>query len=204
MKRIFIRCSTASRSIWENPPPNKSRCRPTSAKSRPPELLTRSLEELLFQYGRYLLISCSRPGGLPANLQGLWNDSNNPPWHSDYHANINIEMNYWLAEPANLAECADAIFRSGGQPASGLAQGDRRRAGIQNAVRRQNDQRAVLPSAPRTTFSAAWAGNGTRRANAWYCQHFWEHYAFTGDKRFLRSDGLSVSSRRPANFGKTI
>ena len=63
------------------------------------------LEELLFQYGRYLLISCSRPGGLPANLQGLWNDSNNPPWHSDYHANINVEMNYWPAEVANLADC---------------------------------------------------------------------------------------------------
>ena len=62
------------------------------------------LETLLFQYGRYLLISCSRPGGLPANLQGLWNDSNKPPWHSDYHANINIQMNYWPAEPANLAE----------------------------------------------------------------------------------------------------
>ena len=58
------------------------------------------LEELLFQYGRYLMISCSRPGGLPANLQGLWNDSDNPPWHSDYHANINIQMNYWLARKA--------------------------------------------------------------------------------------------------------
>jgi alpha-L-fucosidase 2 len=68
------------------------------------------LEELLFQYGRYLLISCSRPGGLPANLQGLWNDSNQPAWDSDYHANINIEMNYWLAEPANLAECAEPFF----------------------------------------------------------------------------------------------
>jgi alpha-L-fucosidase 2 len=68
------------------------------------------LETILFQYGRYLLISCSRPGGLPANLQGLWNDSNDPPWHSDYHANINIQMNYWPAEPANLAECHTPLF----------------------------------------------------------------------------------------------
>ena len=68
------------------------------------------LEALLFQYGRYLLISCSRPGGLPANLQGLWNDNNNPPWHRDYHANINMEMNYWPAEPANLAECHVPFF----------------------------------------------------------------------------------------------
>ena len=50
------------------------------------------------------------PGGLPANLQGLWNDSNEPPWHSDYHANINIQMNYWPAEPANLAECHTTLF----------------------------------------------------------------------------------------------
>ena len=68
------------------------------------------LEELLFQYGRYLLISCSRPGGLPANLQGLWNDNNNPPWHSDYHANINVEMNYWPAEVANLSACHQPFF----------------------------------------------------------------------------------------------
>ncbi len=60
------------------------------------------LEALFFQYGRYLLISSSRPGSLPANLQGLWNNSNNPPWRSDYHSNINIQMNYWLAEPTNL------------------------------------------------------------------------------------------------------
>ncbi|RZM21106.1 MAG: glycoside hydrolase family 95 protein, partial [Pedobacter sp.] len=63
------------------------------------------LESLIFQYGRYLLISSSRKGGLPANLQGLWNESNMPPWGSDYHTNINIQMNYWLAEPTNLSEC---------------------------------------------------------------------------------------------------
>jgi alpha-L-fucosidase 2 len=68
------------------------------------------LQELLFQYGRYLLISCSRPGGLPANLQGLWNDSNNPRWLSDYHSNINLQMNYWGAQPANLAECHSPLL----------------------------------------------------------------------------------------------
>jgi alpha-L-fucosidase 2 len=68
------------------------------------------LEALFFQYGRYLLISSSRPGSLPANLQGLWNNSNDPPWRSDYHSNINIQMNYWLAEPTNLAECAIPFF----------------------------------------------------------------------------------------------
>ncbi len=68
------------------------------------------LEALFFQYGRYLLISCSRPGGLPANLQGLWNDTNQPMWKSDYHTNINIQMNYWGAEPMNLAECHLPLF----------------------------------------------------------------------------------------------
>lgn len=63
------------------------------------------LEALFCQFGRYLLISCSRPGSLPANLQGVWNDSNQPAWACDYHSNINVEMNYWPAEPANLAEC---------------------------------------------------------------------------------------------------
>ena len=64
----------------------------------------------MFQYGRYLLISCSRPGSLPANLQGLWNDSNDAPWHSDYHANINVQMNYWPAEVAGLPECHLPFF----------------------------------------------------------------------------------------------
>ncbi|MFI7692704.1 glycosyl hydrolase family 95 catalytic domain-containing protein [Nonomuraea sp. NPDC049655] len=66
----------------------------------------KALETLYFQYGRYLLIACSRPGSLPANLQGVWNASNSPPWESDYHTNINLQMNYWPAEPANLAETA--------------------------------------------------------------------------------------------------
>ena len=68
------------------------------------------LEALFFQYGRYLLISSSRPGGLPANLQGLWNDSNHPPWQCDYHANINLQMNYWPAETTNMAECHLPLF----------------------------------------------------------------------------------------------
>jgi len=63
------------------------------------------LEALLFQYARYLMIACSRPGDLPANLQGLWNESNNPEWRCDYHANINVQMNYWFVDAANLGEC---------------------------------------------------------------------------------------------------
>ena len=66
------------------------------------------LEALMFHFGRYLSISCSR-GPLPANLQGLWNDRNKPAWYADYHTNINIQMNYWLSGPANLTECAKLI-----------------------------------------------------------------------------------------------
>jgi alpha-L-fucosidase 2 len=69
----------------------------------------RYLETLYYQYGRYLLIASSRPGGLPANLQGLWADGQAPPWGSDYHANINLQMNYWPALPCNLAECHEPL-----------------------------------------------------------------------------------------------
>jgi len=148
------------------------------------------LEELLFQYGRYLLISCSRPGGLPANLQGLWNDSNDPPWHCDYHANINIQMNYWPAEVANLPECHLPLFdlvtsqipdwRKATAQASELSRpsGEPTRRGF--AVRTSHN----------ITGGMGWKWDKT--ANAWYCQHFWEHYAFTLDRNFLESVAYPV------------
>ena len=148
------------------------------------------LEELLFQYGRYLLISCSRPGGLPANLQGLWNDNNSPPWHSDYHANINIQMNYWLAEPANLAECAVPFFD--------LV--DSQLPAWRNAT--DNSLELKTPSGEMTkrgfairTSHNIFGGMGwkwDKTANAWYCQHFWEHYAFGNDKNFLAQTAYPV------------
>ena len=91
------------------------------------------LEALMFQYGRYLLLSCSRPGSLPANLQGLWNDSNTPPWHSDYHTNINIQMNYWPAEVANLSDCHFAPVPTDHKPIAILAQTNSGRQGIWSA-----------------------------------------------------------------------
>ncbi len=156
-----------------------------AAKTVDPEM-----EELLFQYGRYLMISCSRPGGLPANLQGLWNDSNDPPWHSDYHTNINIEMNYWPVEVANLSECHLPLF---GLVSSQLP-----------AWREAADAAPDLetPSGAMTTRGFAvrtshniFGGMGwkwDKTANAWYCQDFWEHFAFTGDVNFLRSVAYPV------------
>ena len=148
------------------------------------------LEELLFQYGRYLLISCSQPGGLPANLQGLWNDSNNPPWHSDYHANINVEMNYWPVEVANLSPCHQPFFD--------LVQSQL------PAWRKATDASPDLKTPAGTMTTRGWAirtshniygGMGwkwDKTANAWYCHGFWEHYAFTGDKKYLKKTAWPV------------
>ncbi len=149
------------------------------------------LEELLFQYGRYLLISCSRPGGLPANLQGLWNDSNNPPWHSDYHANINIQMNYWLAEPANLSECHTPLFDLI------TSQLEPWRKATAKEKRFQTASGAPRGWAIRTSHGIhgdmGWQWDVP--ANAWYCQHFWWHYAWGGDKTWLKNVGVSGHER---------
>jgi len=136
------------------------------------------LDELLFQYGRYLLIACSRPGSLPANLQGLWNNRNNPPWHADYHSNINLQMNYWLAESANLEEChrplldlltaSLAPFRK----ATKLAYGDKIRG-------------FTIRTSHNPFGGMGWKWNIP--ASAWYALHFWEHYAFGRDRKYLET-----------------
>ncbi|MDQ2798856.1 MAG: glycoside hydrolase N-terminal domain-containing protein [Armatimonadota bacterium] len=147
------------------------------------------MEQLLFQYGRYLLISCSRPGGLPANLQGLWNDSNSPAWHSDYHANINIQMNYWPAEVTNLSECHLPFFdlvESQLEPwrtATQAAPDYKMASGA--PVRGW-----ALRTSHNTMGGMGW--NWDKTANAWYCRHFWEHYEFTGDKKFLRDTAYPI------------
>ena len=140
------------------------------------------LEALFFQYGRYLLISSSRPGSLPANLQGLWNNSNDPPWRSDYHSNINIQMNYWLAEPTNLAECAIPFF----DYVDSLR-------GVRAEATRQHypNVRCWTVQTENNIFGAgSWRWNPP--GSAWYAQHFWEHYAFTQDREFLRKTAYPV------------
>ena len=142
------------------------------------------LEALLFQYGRYLLISCSRPGGLPANLQGLWNDSNSPPWHSDYHANINVQMNYWPAEVANLSECHTPLFDL---IRSQLPAWRRAMTAAPEFVT-SDGKLTTRGWAIRTSHNIAggMGWNWDKTANAWYCQHLWEHFAFGGDKAYLK------------------
>ena len=142
---------------------------PTDKRKRQPDP---GLATLLFQYGRYLLISCSRPGGLPANLQGLWNDSNTPPWHSDYHSNINVEMNYWPAEVANLPECHTPFF----DLIRSQLPAWRKVSGVKRGF--------AIRTSHNITGGMGWKWDKT--ANAWYCQHFWEHFAFGRDTNYLR------------------
>jgi alpha-L-fucosidase 2 len=150
-----------------------------------------ALEALLFAYGRYLLIACSRPGGLPANLQGLWNDSNSPPWHSDYHTNINVQMNYWPAEPANLAECHRPLL---GLVESQLELWRKATAAAPEFAASRSPSGRTRGWAVRTSHNImggmGWKWDNT--ANAWYAQHFYWHYAFGGDRDYLRRTAYPV------------
>ena len=134
------------------------------------------IQRLLFQYGRYMLIACSRPGTMPANLQGIWNHANQAPWGADYHANINLQMNYWFAETTDLSELAVPLFDY---------------LESQIPCRREPTQTTL-------GVTAGWYmhadnnifGDSMYRhepvSGAWYVQHFWEHYNFAQDENFLR------------------
>ncbi len=143
------------------------------------------LEALMFQYGRYLLMSCSRPGSLPANLQGLWNTSNTPPWHSDYHSNINVQMNYWPAEVTNLGEMHTPFF----DLIASQLPAWRRTTALSEEFKTPSGAMTTRGFAIRTSHNimGGMGWNWDKTANAWYCQHLWEHFAFGGDKAYLRT-----------------
>jgi len=138
------------------------------------------LAALLFQYGRYLLIGSSRAGGQPANLQGIWNDSLRPPWDSKYTCNINTEMNYWPAEPANLAECAEPLFRAVDDLVISGREVAKAHYGAHGWVVHHNFDlwRGAAPI--NASNHGIWVSGG-----AWLCTHLWDHYLFTGDREFL-------------------
>jgi alpha-L-fucosidase 2 len=146
------------------------------ATGNDPQLLA-----LVFQYGRYLMIASSRPGGQPANLQGLWNDSNNPPWDSKYTDNINTEMNYWPAEETNLSECHLPLFDALKDLAASGAITAREQYGAGGWVLHHNFDlwRGTAPI--NASNHGIWETGG-----AWLSTHLWEHYLFTGDREFLR------------------
>jgi alpha-L-fucosidase 2 len=139
-----------------------------------------ALAALYFQYGRYLLISSSRPGTQPANLQGIWNDSLTPPWGSKYTININTEMNYWPAETTNLAECTEPLFGMIKDLSETGAKMARAHYGASGWVTHHNTDlwRATGP-----IDGAHWGLWPT--GGAWLCTHLWEHYLFSGDRDFL-------------------
>jgi alpha-L-fucosidase 2 len=139
------------------------------------------LDELYFHFGRYLLIASSRPGDLPANLQGLWNDSMNPPWDADYHLNINLQMNYWPAEVTNLAELHDPLFtflESLREPGRKTA---RVHYGAGGFVAHHITDVWGFTSPGDLPRSGLWPTGA-----AWLTQHLWEHYQFGRDRAFLQ------------------
>lgn len=142
-----------------------------------------SLEALLCQYGRYLLISSSRPGGLPANLQGIWNESKQPPWMSQYTTDINIQMNYWPSELTGLEECHLPLFDY-----------------IKNIsmVQKLSDDSALkTPYGWKAYFTMNTMGGSTRwkindAGPAWLVRHYWDHYAYSGDRDFLSGQAYDM------------
>jgi len=163
----------------------QSKTNDQSTDQRVKQLKTGSLNDdhalatLFFQYGRYLLISSSRPGSQPANLQGIWNELLNPPWESKYTTNINLEMNYWPAEVTNLSDCANPLFD---------LIDDLRISGSRTAREQYKARGWVLNhntdhwrgTAPINNIDGVWPTGG-----AWLCYHPWEHYLFTRDRVFL-------------------
>jgi len=138
-----------------------------------------ALASLYFEYGRYLLIASSRPGSQPANLQGIWNEELNPPWESKWTTNINVEMNYWPVEVANLSECHGPLFDLIEDVAISGARTAKSQYGCGGWVLHHNTD-LWRGTAPINNIDGVWPTGG-----AWLCQHLWEHYLFTGDKEFL-------------------
>ena len=147
------------------------------------------LTELYYQYGRYLLIASSRPGGLPANLQGIWHRHVQPPWGSNYTTNINTEMNYWPAEITNLPECFLPLSDFIGRLAVNGAQTAKVNYGINRGWLAHHNSDVWAQTAPTGGYDSDPKGaprwSCWPMAGVWLCQHLWEHYAFGGDKKYL-------------------
>jgi alpha-L-fucosidase 2 len=139
-----------------------------------------ALAALYFNFGRYALISSSRPGGLPANLQGIWAEEIQTPWNGDWHLNVNVQMNYWPAEVCNLSELEGPLFDLVASLQEPGARTARAYYGARGWVAHviTNPWGFTSPGE-----SASWGATTT--GSAWLCQHLWDHYEFTGDRKFL-------------------
>ncbi|MHB1152920.1 MAG: glycoside hydrolase family 95 protein [Eubacteriales bacterium] len=164
--------------------PTSERLRRIREGGTDPELIS-----LYFQFGKYLLLGSSRPGTLPANLQGVWNGELNAPWNSDYHTNINLQMNYWHAETANISECTLPLFDYINKY---LLESGKRTASVNYQCRgtvlhHLSDVYGF--TAPADGLWGLWPLGG-----AWLCYHFWEHYLYTLDKIFLQDTAYNYIS----------
>lgn len=145
------------------------------------------LVALVFQYGRYLAIAATRPGGQPSNLQGLWNDRLVPPWGSKLTCNINVQMNYWPVEMTNLSECHQTLFDAM----------DELRVSGEKTAKAHYDARGWILHHNFDIWRATAPVNSSNHGiwvtgAAWLCTHVWEHYLFTGDKEFLAKRGYPL------------
>jgi alpha-L-fucosidase 2 len=178
-RRVSLNLGTAGTNVEAMP--TDERLQRVATGQADPDLIA-----TYFQYGRYLLMSSSRPGSLPANLQGLWNDKMNAPWNSDYHLNINIQMNYWPAEVCNLSECHEPLF----DLMDTLAASGTNVARIDYGCRGWVAHHLTDPfgfAAPADSVVGIWPmGAG------WLAEHPFEHYLFTGDKGFLAKRGYPL------------
>jgi len=146
---------------------------------------------LLFNFGRYLMISGSRPGTQPLNLQGIWNDEVRPPWSSNYTININTEMNYWPAETTNLSECAEPLFQMLRELSVKGAKTAKTNYGLKGWVAHHNsDIWRMSNPVGELQGSPVWAN--WQMGGTWLCQHLWKHYLFTGDTKFLRETAYPI------------
>ncbi len=172
-QKLFQRCTLDLGETEQAKLPTDQRLKPFGPND--PQLAT-----LVFQYGRYLMIASSRPGAQPANLQGLWNESKNPPWDSKYTININAEMNYWLAELTGLAECHRPLFAALQELSQSGQSVAKEHYGAPGWVAHHNFDlwRGAAPI--NASNHGIWPTGG-----AWLCQHLWWHYEFGGDRQFL-------------------
>jgi alpha-L-fucosidase 2 len=156
------------------------------AKSPDPDLLA-----LYFHYGRYLLISSSRPGSQAANLQGIWNYEVQPPWSSNYTTNINVQMNYWPAESCNLSECTEPLLSLVEELSHTGVRAARETYGLPGWVSHHNVDiwRHAAPVGG-GHGDPTWAN--WNMSAAWLCSHLWNHYLFTRNQEFLRSRAWPV------------
>jgi alpha-L-fucosidase 2 len=176
-QRLFRRLSIDLGTTAAANLPTDERIKSFSTQSDP------QLAALYYQFGRYLMISSSRPGNTPSNLQGKWNQDSNPWWDSKYTTNINLQMNYWIAEPGNLAECVNPLIAMVTQIANGPgARVADRHYNARGWVLHQNTD-LWLASAPMD--GPSWGTFST--GGAWLCTNLWDHYMFGGDEKYLRS-----------------